>query len=138
MDDERKERPVPGWLRDHDGRSNVRRSQKHERRLSRDLGGRLVPGSGSSAWSKDGSNARGSLGGDFVVEDFAIEHKLTQRASMGVRWEWLKKIEEAAKRRMKYPALIITFETPDGREKADYVLISYDLFRRFADWLKQG
>lgn len=66
-----------------------------------------------------------------VAEDVLIEHKFAapQTGSIGVQRAWLSKVTEGARRKSKVPAMVLTFEAPEGHEK-DWVLIPLSLWLR--------
>lgn len=118
------------WLQPNFDRA--RRSNKNERRLADRLGGRRVAKSGGTLWSRRSAGETGTgmtKGGDVETRDFFIENKRTEKASMSVKREWLDGIREAAKREMKDPALIMTFEI-ERRPPEDWIAIPLDVFER--------
>lgn len=118
------------------------RSNKNERRLAKRLGGKRIARSGGKLWSGRlrGETARaGSIGiegstaltegGDVAVRDFHFENKRTVKKSMGIQRDWLRGVQDAAKRMGKDPGLIITFE--DGRkDPEDWVAVPIAIFER--------
>ena len=121
MADEPK-RGEPQWLNDpHGNRDRARRSMKHEDRIAGKFpGGRRYPRSGGQSWSK--RDHKTTMGGDVGTPNLHIEHKRTDKASMSLKLEWLEKVVEGAKRQMKDPALVITFEQP-GRPPEDWIMV---------------
>lgn len=81
-------------------------SKAHERRVARELGGRVLPASGATTWSRWN---RQSAGGDLDCEQFHVEHKYTDCASLAVKTQWLKRTSEEAFARHRAPALVLSF-----------------------------
>ncbi len=88
--------------------------RKAEGHTAKRLGARLVRGSGS-----------GWLKGDLFTNLVHIEAKSTQRASISLKLDWLRKITRTAMEQGKQPAVTITFTTGDGLPKVSgkWVLI---------------
>lgn len=61
--------------------------------------------------------------GDITTPTLHIEHKSTQHDSMSLKRAWLIKVTEGAKAQGKSPAMILTFETPEGKALEDWVVI---------------
>lgn len=99
--------------------------RKAERATAKRLGARLVAGSGS-----------GWLKGDLFTSSLHVEAKSTQHKSIGVQWDWLKKITTTAMEQGKVPALTVTFTNGDGEPKhnGNWVLIQ----ERVLDELLRG
>jgi hypothetical protein len=120
------------WLQpNHDTK---RRSNKNEARLAKALGGKRVRNSGGKPWSRaDASTVVGTgpvtEGGDLSTADFFIENKRSEKKSISVQKEWIDGIKESAKRTGKYPAVILTYETP-RKPPEDWVMIPIDVFDR--------
>ena len=122
-------RPSPRWYEeDGEARAKVRRSRKNEKRLATSVGGRGYSGSGNRRYSPhDKNTARGDVGSP----DFHIEHKgTTNKKSITIKKEWLAKVEAGAKVKAKDPALAFTFESPDGRDQEDYMVLPMEVFQR--------
>lgn len=110
------------------GREKVRRSRRNEARIATALHGRTYSGSGNRRHSDD---AKSTKRGDLGTQDFHIEHKgTTNKKSIGIKKEWLEKVTAGAQRVVKDPALAFTFESEDGREQDDYIVLPMDVFRR--------
>lgn len=79
-------------------------------------------------WSKSDST---TAGGDLTSKDLHVEHKRVepQVKSIGIKRDWLKKVTEGANRRMKVPALVITYEQAQGHDQ-DWVMLPLDTARR--------
>lgn len=73
--------------------------RKAEKRLSKAVKGRLRPASG----------AFNGLKGDIVEDTFLVEVKSTENLSLGVKYDWLRKIAIEAQGAGKTPALSIIF-----------------------------
>lgn len=104
-----------------------RRSKKHEDRLAEVMGGLRLPRSGGLSPSK--WTQRHTAGGDISTKEFLIEHKATSRQSLGLKKVWLEKVSEGAKRVMKHPALVVTFDQ-DQPSPQDWVLIPMSVFEK--------
>ncbi len=103
-----------------------RRSKKHETRLGKQLGGRRLPRSGGLPWSK---HDKTTAGGDISVPKFLFEHKRTVNDSMSLKKEWLEKVSDGARRMVKSPGVIITFDKK-GEKPKDWVLIPLEVLER--------
>jgi hypothetical protein len=129
-DDKPKKRPQPKYLDPSHGQQ--KRSQSHEKRLAKKLGGSVLPGSGNRRWSRSSLSAMNdptTLCGDISTQGFHIEHKGTQKESLGLKHEWLDKVREGARRSLRDPALIVTFDRP-GAPPDDWILIPLSVARR--------
>lgn len=138
--------PTPGA---NPNKDRYRRSKKHEQRLAADLGGRRLPNSGGKArsrWSKVGKVSNVSfeegakeeqgfetitLDGDIGHARFHIEHKRTERDSIGFKKEWWEKVARGARDTGTTPAFVLTFETA-GAPPLDVAVIPYELFKTLA------
>ena len=131
---------LPRYLRDEGVRGDVKkRSDKHERRIAKAMGGKRIARSGAvsvgrfSQWGgtkyKDGAAAI-TANGDVTTPDFVIEHKFIEplTKSVGVSRVWLTKVTEGARRQMKTPAMVLTFERAHGHEQ-DWLLIPLSIAR---------
>ena len=96
----------------------LRRQSKHvigqagrasEKKLSRQLGGRMRPASGAVEGAK----------GDIDLGGVLLEAKSTTGRSIGVTFEWLSKIAGEARSEGKVPALSLSFVRPDGSPLMD-------------------
>jgi len=121
-------KPSPKWLEDGGDRgARTRRSKKSEEKLAGRLGGRRLPGSGNKSWSKhDKTTAQGDVG----VAGFHLEHKETENESIGLKREWLHKVEAGARRTMKDPGLVMKFVRPVGEGDEEYVILPLEVFER--------
>ena len=123
-DDSTGRKPVLKYLEPNYDR--YKRSQKHETRLGKRMGGRRLPRSGGMPWSKwDKTTA----GGDVSTPDLHIEHKRTDCDSMSLKKDWLVKVSEGARRVAKDPAVIITFEKK-GSKPEDWILVPLEVLER--------
>ena len=75
---------------------NRSKSNKQEKRLAKEFGGRTTAASGA-----------GRNKGDIDIKRFKIEVKRTDKQSLAIKKEWLVKIDEEAYGVGKDPALII-------------------------------
>lgn len=73
--------------------------------------------------------------GDIVLDDYLIEHKATEKASLSVKHDWLHKITRQALSRGRTPALQISFVTGDGTPKlvGSWVMITAEHFKELID-----
>jgi hypothetical protein len=111
-----------------------KRSRKEEKRIASRLGGRVQPGSGNRAWSKsDGTTA----GGDLTTKDLHLEHKRAEprTQTISIKREWLRKVTEGASRRMRIPAMGLTFEDAQGHAK-DWVVLPLEFVERLLKMLE--
>ena len=120
-------KPSPKWLTEKTGNfDRARRSKAHETRVAEALGGRRIPRSGAKRWSKwDKETDRG----DVETPDFHLEHKRTDRLSLSLKKAWLDQIREGAKRVVKDPGVVVTFEDAKGRSDA-WLLVSLSVAQR--------
>lgn len=118
------------WLEPNTDRK--RRSNKNEHRLAKKLsGGKRIKQSGGALWSprERGSGTRTTEGGDVKTKDFHLENKRTDKQSMSVQREWLDDVKTAARRVMKEPGVILTFETK-FQPPEDWVMVPIEVFER--------
>jgi len=96
-----------------------------ENSLAKRLGGTLTPASGAMAGAK----------GDIRLDDFLIEAKATQAASMSLQQDWLYKVYQEALELSKSPALAITFTSPTGSSsKRDrWVMVPESVFQELVE-----
>lgn len=96
----------------------LRRKQQHkigkagrnsEKKLAKQLGGKVRPASGAMEGAK----------GDIDLGDFLMEAKSTIQMSMAVKFGWLAKIAHEARAVGKKPALAISFTHDDGEAVRD-------------------
>lgn len=93
-------------------------SSRQESAVSKLLGGKVVPGSGSPHF----------CGGDVKAPDFLIECKTTEtpKKSFSIKKDWLDKVEQERKDlQIPYSALAFQFE-PDGE---NFFVLKEQLFR---------
>ncbi len=132
MDGPERKRLKSKWL--EPTADTARRSNTNERRLADRLGGKRVPRSGGKSWSSRLGGATGQKmteGGDVSTIDFFIENKRSVKNSIGVKRSWLDDIDASAKRVMKDPALILTFEDElERKPPMDWVAIPLHVFER--------
>ena len=104
-------------------------SDKQERYVSKLLGGKVTPSSGSGKWSK----------GDIIGKDagISIECKTTmkEKSSISVKKEWLdKQRRESWEDRMSNSAIAISF-TPEGDK--NYFVIDEKLMKFLVEKLRE-
>ena len=95
---------------------NRSKSNKQEKRLAKEFGGRTTAASGA-----------GRNKGDIDIKRFKIEVKRSERGSLAIKKEWLLKIDEEAYGVGKNPALAIEI---DGEE---WVIIPKRVFMSIMD-----
>lgn len=135
--------PSPKWLKGVHT-ENSKQSKKHENRLAERLGGRRYSGSGNRPAStkryrkvlrdgrsrKDIRETEATDAGDLATPTFHFEHKFTRDQSLSVKLEWLYKVEDGAKRKLKDPGLIVTFQDNGGRVIKEYVAMPLSVYER--------
>lgn len=90
---------------------------RFEQRLNKGCTGRKAEakaGKRINARVNIGSGAIDGLKGDLTTNDFLIESKSTQKASLSIKHKWLQKIQKEALGVNKDPALLIQFTTSTG------------------------
>jgi hypothetical protein len=124
--------PEPKWLKgsNHD---NARQAKKHETRLASRLGGFRYTASGSKQFSRytnAAANPRETDKGDIATPKFHFEHKFTRAKSLSLQLEWLVRVRDGAKIRLKDPGLIFTFQNQQGQVLEEWVSMPLDVFER--------
>jgi len=116
------------WL-ENPNQERARRSNKQERRVASELGGRRIRNSGGARWSKHDS---GTDDGDVATPEFHIEHKRTDNKSMSIKREWLDKVKEGARKFGKDPAVVLTFEDPHKpfEKPEDWIMMPISVAQR--------
>ena len=108
-------------------------SNKHgtlsEKRVAKDLGMKLTPGSGALSGAK----------GDAYNIDYRMESKSTIKESLSLKRAWLTKINNEARETNRHPALSLSFVNPDGSPKhnGDWVMIPKEDFEEFLELLNE-
>jgi len=128
-DDDVPSRPQLQAYMDH----NRKKSIGHERRIAKKLGGKTIKNSG--AGFRTGQDRIRESGvrtdhADIQTKDFQIEHKFTKHKSMAIQKEWLDGIRISAGASMKYPAVGVTFDLPEGSGPDDWVMIPLEVFEQ--------
>ena len=100
-----------------------------EKRVAKNLGGRLTPGSGAMRGAKSDIRLKKEK------YKFQIECKSTKALTLPVELGWLVKISEEAAATGSVPVLILSFTTPEGkaRPKGDWVCIPAWLWQEMTD-----
>lgn len=130
--DEPPKKPRPRAFDDNYGR--VAKSKKHENRLAKVMGGRRLPRSGGTSWSK--WDKKKTAEGDIKAPTLHIEHKHTENASMSLKREWLEKVCQGARSQGKDPAVFITFD--DAKSiPPDWALVPLDVLQRLLELSKE-
>jgi len=117
--------PRPKPKRFTENYDRFKKSQKHEKRLAKEYGGHRIPRSGGMPWSA--WNKGQTANGDISTDHFHIEHKSTERDSIGLKYEWLQKVREGALASMKEPMVIITF-VRNVKHIDEWVVVPRDVF----------
>lgn len=86
-----------------------RSGRSSEKRLAKQLGGRVRPASGAMEGAK----------GDIDLGSVLLEAKSTTGQSMGIKHAWLSKIGKEARSEGKTPVLAISFVNEDGSPVMD-------------------
>jgi hypothetical protein len=96
-----------------------------EKRLGKQLGGRLTPASGAMLGAK----------GDIDLGSVLLEAKSTILDSLSVKFDWLDKISKEARSVGKTPALAISFVGVSGKPWPDgeWVMLPRDVFKEIVD-----
>lgn len=99
-------------------RENVRASRRQEKRTSRELKGRLIPGSGATWHSK----------GDVKNETYLVECKVVRKltSSYRLRLEDLAKLKVQAVQARRLPVMEVSFG--EGRAALRFAIIPWDDF----------
>jgi len=98
--------------------------RKAEKRLAREHGARLTPGSGAFSGHKSDMTREGA------GVKLQIEVKTTNNDSIGIKLKWLDKITQEAKGTNSLPILMVSFVTDNGaaRPNGDWVMMPKALF----------
>lgn len=91
-----------------------------EKRLGKEVGGKMTPGSGALQGAK----------GDVVLPVFLMECKATCTPTMSLQYSWLNKISYEAVNAGKVPALSVSFVDYDGKSAlhGDWVMVPLTVF----------
>lgn len=119
---------VPRWLTETAGASErKRRANASERRVMQALGGRRKRRSGGCPWARGSTDTEGA---DGETTELLIEHKGISKDTKAMRLqrEWLEQIVNNARRSMKDPAMVLTFESLAG--PVDWVLLPMEVVTR--------
>lgn len=112
-------------------KDRLRRSLREEGRIADVMGGRRLPRSGGLPWSADDPT---TAGGDVVTPTLHIEHKRVEPPTKSIRItrEWLAKVTAGARRTVRVPSVVITFEEAKGHDK-DWALVPLSFVKRLTD-----
>ena len=93
-------------------------SYKQEKRVAKQLGGRVQPNSGATPFLK----------GDVVSDNWLIECKtqLTSKSSMSIKKEWLEKLEEE-RLAMRKPNMALAFNF--GPDEEIYYIVTEKIIK---------
>jgi len=107
----------------------MKKSLREEERVAGKRGGRRYKKSGGAAWSRHAKKGQrtGTDAGDLSNKDMHIEHKRVEpdTKSIGIKRDWLEKVTVGAKRRLKIPGLVVSFEKPQGHDQ-DWLMLPLD------------
>lgn len=93
---------------------------EQENRIAQKLGGKRVKGSGSSIYSKGDVRDVAALSGEGLEDtEFLVECKQTSKASISIKWDWLRKITREANGVLKQPMLTIEIKGGQGDPLCD-------------------
>lgn len=100
-----------------------------EKKLAKRLGGKATIASGALEFAK----------GDIVMDSFLVESKSTLSDSLGVKIDWLAKINQEALEKGRKPALAVQFVTGSGSvvKNGSWVLIKESDFLDYCAYLKE-
>lgn len=100
---------------------------EQENRLAKRFGGKRVSGSGANYHSK------GDVRDVYVGEkEFLVEAKQTSKASISVKWSWLRKISREAEDNGCEPVLAIEIQGGESdTTDRDWVMIPARVFEEF-------
>lgn len=105
---------------------------EQENRLAKRFGGKRVGGSGANYHSK--GDVRDVLVGE---KEFLVEAKQTGKASISIKWSWLKKISREAEDNGCEPALAIEIQGGESdTTDRDWVMIPARVFEEFRRLIK--
>ncbi len=103
--------------------TDYKKSQKQEDRLAKKLGGRKQTGSGSKKFNQ----------GDVRMPEMLTEAKRTDKKSISIKVEYLRKITEEALAYDCVPAVAIEFGDTPKLVDRDWVLIPSAFLRELLD-----
>lgn len=106
-----------GRVRELSAGAQRERSEDQEKALASRVGGRVTPGSGCFMGNK----------GDVKSDDFLIECKRTDSASLRVTAEWLAKITKEAVEAGRFPALHFSLGGAPEASR-DWVIVPLHVF----------
>ena len=109
-----------------DGPGKMKKSQRQEKRLAKDLGGKTQKGSGSKDFHK----------GDVKSPELLVEAKRTDKDSLSVKKEWLVKIFNESVSYGKIPALSIEFDQMPTIVPKDWVAVPSKTLKLLLDCYK--
>jgi Holliday junction resolvase len=112
---------IPDYMT-RDPRSKKKKSKRQERRVAKKTDGRVQRGSGSQTFHK----------GDVRSVEMLVECKRTDKHSLSIKKEWLRKLWREAVGYAKVPALSIEFSSMD-LESTNIFLEPHEIIER--DWI---
>ena len=113
-----------------EGASNSPTEQ--ENKLAKKFGGKRVRGSGSSKFSKADIRDVSCMNNNGDVVDFLVECKQTDKASISIKLEWLKKITRQANAVEQEPAVAVEIKggSNDPLCERNWVMIPARVFEK--------
>ena len=96
-----------------DGPGKHKKSQKQEKRIAKEIGGKVQKGSGSKDFHK----------GDVKSLELLVEAKRTDNDSISIKKDWLIKIFQESVAYKKIPALSIEFDDMPNIVPRDWIAI---------------
>lgn len=108
-------------------RTTHKTQKKQERRIAKRLNGARQPASGALIWAK----------GDAKTKELLIDAKQTEKKSISIKWEWLKKIVDEANGENKTGAISIEFLNYDKLYERDWILIPMWFYKMLIDELEE-
>lgn len=104
-----------------------------ENRIAGKLGGKRVRGSGASMYSKGDVRGVALSSADTKIE-FLVECKKTEKNSLILKWEWLRKITYEAMAKEKEPALTIEIQgNSDPNVDRDWILVPVRILEKLRE-----
>lgn len=120
---------LPAYFRgDNEQKKRRKKSIKQEERVAFKLGGYRQPGSGAVAGKR----------GDVRAVELLAECKRTDKKSISIKIDYLKKITEEAVQYDKIPALSIEIDNPPKFVSRDWVLLPAGFVQELLEAYRSG
>jgi len=108
----------PGKRPDPYSKAVTNLSKEQEKRVAKKMGGRRQPASG----------ALPGIPNDVSTDEFLVECKRTKYSGMGIKGDWIERLDEVAIMHGKIPCIELEFDgLPDGVTK-HWMMIPFDVF----------